>query len=214
MKKFFFCTLVLLFTTVCFGQVRYGIKGGLNIANEELSASQGGATASESGNSIPSFHIGGFAEIPISPNYSFVPEILLSGKGSDFPGTDNLGNSTTVSFRPYYLDIPLDFVYNKKIQGGATFFIGAGPEFSIGLFGKLTDDDSTANIFQAGGLKNFDVAINLISGVELKSGVRLSINYAIGVTSALNEQGGNPDGAGFYNRVFGFSVGYAFNKNK
>ena len=96
MKKIFFCTLVLFFTTVCFSQVRYGIKGGLNVANEQLSASGGGATESESGNAIPSFHIGGFAEIPMSYNYSFVPEILLSGKGSDFPGTDNLGNSTTV----------------------------------------------------------------------------------------------------------------------
>ncbi len=220
MKKIFSVLFLTVVSLISFSQARFGIKGGLNLANETISAEGNGYNGSVNGNTIPSFHIGGFAAIPIAENIDFRPELLLSGKGSNFTTTDtdpldpSFGNPTTAKFRPYYLDIPLNFVYKVPLKTGGTFFIGAGPQFGIGLFGKINLEDSSADFFSKGIAKRFDFGINFIAGVDLKSGMTLSVNYDAGLANIADNseaQPGDPT-AKLTNSLFSFSVGYLFGK--
>jgi hypothetical protein len=215
MKKIFLFTCILLSAIAGFSQVHYGIKGGLNIANEVLSVEDNGVKISESGSTIASFHIGFFADIPVSKNVHFAPELLFSGKGSNFNSTNNNGDPDKVKLRPYYLDIPLNILYTHNLSKGASLFLGAGPQFGYGLFGKATTSDSTQDVFETGGFKKFDFGINFIGGVELMSGLRVSVNYTIGLVSIADDsevQSG--ENVKFKNHVFGISLGYILSKKK
>lgn len=219
MKRITLFIAAILCAAVSFSQISYGLKGSLNIANQSIHVTEGGMSGNESGSSIPSFQIGGFADIHAGKNFSFTPELLLSGEGTNLAGSDpNSGEPLTVKIRLYYLRIPLNLLYETDIKGGAKFFIGAGPDFGFGLFGKTSAGFSSQNSFEDSLFKRFDFGLNFISGVELQSGVRFSINYNLGLSSIIgdtfNSLIGSTDGVDvkWRNRVISFSVGYVLNK--
>ncbi|HLK28420.1 MAG TPA: porin family protein [Puia sp.] len=219
MKKTFLFTLLLAVAVVGFSQVRFGIKGGLNLAGQLLHVKTMGIDVSESGKTIPSFHIGFFGDIPLSENVKFDPEILFNGKGANFNALDNNGGNTeTAKVRPYYLNVPLNLLYYHKLKSGNTaLFIGGGPDFGYGLFGKVSNSDTSENVFQKDGFRRFDFGINFIGGVELTSGVRISINYTLGITSIVDNSAAaqaGVDSETWKNRVFSISVGYLFRAKK
>jgi hypothetical protein len=220
MKSLFLSILVILYVITGFSQVSYGLTGSLNLANQKIKASEGGLTVARNGSSIVSFQVGGFADITLSKNISFAPELMLSGEGCNIPGNDpNTGESITLNFRAYYLRIPLNLLFETELRGNAKFFIGAGPDFGFGLFGKSSVGFSSTNTFQDSLFKRFDLGLNLIAGVELAAGVRLSLNYDLGLSSIVGSTFsslvGNASGGEtihWYNRVISFSVGYIINK--
>jgi hypothetical protein len=221
MKRIILFVVAIFCAAVSFSQVSLGLKGSLNIANQSLHAAQGGMSGSASGSSIPSFQIGGFADIHAGNNFSFTPELLLSGEGTNLAGSDpNSGEAATLKFRLYYLRIPLNLLYEANVRGGAKFFIGGGPDIGFGLFGKTSLGFQSQNSFEDSLFKRFDFGLNFISGVELQSGVRFSINYNLGLSSIIGDTFssliGSTDGVDlkWYNRVISFSVGYVLNKGK
>ena len=82
--------LPILIGIVCLTQLtlaqntRFGLRGGLNIANQKVTVSVLGQKASQSGDAIPSFHIGGMGEIQLSDIFFIQPSLLLSGKGMNY----------------------------------------------------------------------------------------------------------------------------------
>jgi len=221
MKSTILFITAIFCATVSFSQVSYGLKGSLNIANQTIHATESGMSGSASGSSIPSFQIGGFADITAGKNFSFTPELLLSGEGTNLAGSDpNSGEPLTLKFRLYYLRIPLNLLYETEVRGGAKFFIGGGPDIGFGLFGKTSAGFSSQNSFEDSLFKRFDFGLNFISGVELQSGVRFSINYNLGLSSIIGDTFssivGSTDGADikWRNRVISFSIGYVLNKGK
>jgi hypothetical protein len=221
MKRISLFLAVIFCAAVSFCQVSYGLKGSLNIANQTIHATESGMSGSASGSSIPSFQIGGFADIHAGKNFSFTPELLLSGEGTNLAGSDpNTGDPLTLKLRLYYLRIPLNLLYESEIRGGAKFFIGGGPDIGFGLFGKTSEGFQSENSFQDSLFKRFDFGLNFISGVELQSGVRFSINYDLGLSSIIGNTFSSLVGATngadikWHNRVISFSVGYVINKGK
>jgi hypothetical protein len=214
MKSLFLCSLLVLCSFLSFSQAIFGIEGGLNLAHQKLSISDGGATVSEAGSTIPSFRIGFFADSRMGQNFNFIPELLFSGEGSNFNGTDINGNSETEKFRLYYIRVPLNFVYEDKIRGDAKFFIGAGPDFGFGVSGKISTPDSSQSAFVSDGFKRFDFGINFLTGVEIKSGTRFSFNYYLGVASIVSSSINQLTGfdTKWYNRTIGFTVGFPLSK--
>ena len=106
MKKLIFAFLFL--SQIAFGQISYGVKGGLGDA--WYSAGQGSQTI------YPAYALGGFLNYAFG-KVSFQPELLFSHKGSSFlynylgynrnaRSNDNLN----------YLEIPLSFYYSISIQ--------------------------------------------------------------------------------------------------
>ena len=213
MKKFLFlCTAIAVSTTV-FSQARFGIKGGINLANQKIKASVGGQSGSELGDGIVSFHVGGVAEIPLSPSIAFRPELLLSGKGSNLDGTLN-GSSGTVELRPYYIEIPLNLVFTHDFPDGLHFIAGAGPSIGIGAFGKVKYQSLSDDAFQDSGFKRLDFGINLLAGLELNSGLTFGVNFTPGLANIYGQDDVQGIDITWTNRVCAFSVGYMFNRRK
>lgn len=212
MKKVLLVLLAVSTTALVSAQTpRFGIKAGINIANQNLKFQYMGMTADQNGDGIVGFHIGGVADIPLSSKFSFRPELLLSGKGSNFDGTDEDGNPTEAEIRPYYLEVPLNFVYHHTFPTQLQFFGGFGPSIGYGIFGKAKSRGMSDDIFQDGGYKRFDFGLNVLAGLELKSGLTFSANFTPGLANIYD--GNDVVGASdvkFKNTSFGISIGYMF----
>jgi hypothetical protein len=214
MKKFLFlCTAIAVSTTVFSQQARFGIKGGVNLANQKIKASiPGMGSGSENGDGIVSFHIGGVAEIPFSPRFSFRPELLLSGKGTDLDGNLN-GTPGTAKFRPFYIEVPLNVVFTHDFPDGIHFYAGAGPSVGFGVFGKAKYENLSDDVFQDSGFKRLDFGINLLAGIELNSGVTFGVNFTPGLANIYGQDLEGID-VNWTNRVFAFSVGYMLKRRR
>jgi hypothetical protein len=80
MKKIFVAIVAFIGLGSLHAQnVKYGLKGGLNIANLNVSGE-----ASPSMNSIVNLHIGAFAEFKINKKVAFQPELLYSMQGAKY----------------------------------------------------------------------------------------------------------------------------------
>lgn len=218
MKKFLFlCTAIAVSMTV-FSQVRFGVKGGLNLANQKIKLSLMGESIDRSGDGIASFHIGGVAEVPISQHFAFRPELLVSGKGMNLDAEDpDTEEPFTAKIRPFYLEVPLNFVYTHEFPTGLRFYGGAGPSIAYGLFGKVKGNGNSEDAFQDEGFKRFDFGINLLAGVELNSGLTLGVNFTPGlanITDAEDTMSGFDADIKWTNSVFCISVGYMFGRAK
>jgi hypothetical protein len=210
MKKLLFLCTALAVSATVFSQVRFGIKAGANLANQKLKASFMGESASRSGDGIVSFHIGGVAEIPIAQNFAFRPELLLSGKGANMDAEDpNTGDPIKAEFRPFYLEVPLNFVYAHELPTGPRLYFGAGPSIAYGLFGKVKGGGQDDDFFQDGVFKKFDFGINILGGIELASGLNFSISFTPGLANITDADFEDVD-VTWKNSVVGFSVGYMF----
>ena len=216
MKKLFILLTVVCLTQISFSQARFGIRGGLNIANQKINVSAFGDNVSQSGDAIPSFHIGGMGDIKLSELFYLQPSILLSGKGTNFKGEDDFGNPVTAKIRPYYLEIPINLVVKTTLPStNLSIYGGAGPSVGFGLFGKVESDGESDDAFQEDGFKRLDFGINLTAGLETPSGWQFSFHFTPGIANIYNggDVGGGTD-INWKNKVIGFSVGYFFSKNK
>jgi hypothetical protein len=216
MKKFLFlCTAIAVSTTV-FSQARFGFKGGANFANQKLSVSFMGQNVDQNGDGIVSFHVGGVAEIPVSPNFAFRPELLLSGKGCNMTVEDqNTGDETKGEFRAFYLEVPLNLVYTHEFPAGLRFYGGAGPSIAYGLFGKVKGSGQSDDFFQDSAFKRFDFGINIQAGIELTSGITFGVNFTPGLANILDGSGGFDDyDVKWKNSYFGVSVGYMLGRKQ
>ena len=212
MKKLFILLGVLCLTQISFSQSRFGIRGGLNIANQKVTFSGFGEEVSQSGDAIPSFHIGGMGEIQLSELFYLQPSLILTGKGMNFSGEDDFGNPITAKVRPYYLELPVNLVVKTKLPTtNLSIFGGAGPSLGFGVFGNVEAEGEKDDAFQDEGFKRFDFGINLTAGVETQSGWQFSFHFTPGLA---NIYGPEDEDITWKNKVVGFSIGYFFTKAK
>ena len=94
--------------------VRYGIKGGVNLAGVRLSPNPGNLVSG-----LTAFHAGVFAEVPLTARVSFQPELLYSQQG--FSIVNGIGK---VTFN--YLSLPL----LGKLHLTDNISLVAGPQVS------------------------------------------------------------------------------------
>ena len=210
MRKQLLVLLCMTITITSFSQTRFGMRGGLNLANQAVKVSFEGMSASESGDMIPSFHIGGFADVPLSSKFSLRPELVLSGKGSNFAAGDDIGSD--VKLRPYYFEIPVNLLYNHPLNTGGKLFVGAGPVLGIGAFGNIKAEGESEDYFQDGGFKRLDFSLNYVGGVEFQSGLFVSIHFVHGLANTLDVEDDPDASITWKNRTLGFSVGYFFSR--
>ena len=216
MKKLFILSAIVCLTQVSFAQTRFGLRGGLNIANQKISVNAFGDNVSQSGDAIASFHIGGMADIKLSELFYLQPSLLISGKGTDFNGEDDFGNPVTAKIRPFYVEIPVNLVVKTTLPStNLTVYGGAGPSIGFGAFGKVKSDGESEDAFQEDGFKRLDFGINLTAGVETPSGWQFSFHFTPGIA---NIYGGEDVGGGsditWKNKVVGISIGYFLSQNR
>jgi hypothetical protein len=215
MKKLPLLIAVLCLSHVLLAQnTRFGLRGGLNIANQKISVSFMGDKASQSGDAIPSFHIGGMGEIQISDMFFVQPSLLLSGKGMNFSTEDDQGNPIKAKIRPFYLELPINLIIKTQLpNSNLSVYGGAGPSIGYGIFGKVKSGDTDEDAFQDEGFKRFDFGINVTAGVEVPSGWQFSFHFTPGIANIAPSTDGTDADINWKNKVVAFSIGYFLSGN-
>ena len=165
-----------------------------------------------------SWKFGLTAQIPVSEQFVFMPQLNLLSKGGKIDRTIE-GVEVSGDVKNTYLELPLNFVYNT-----GSFFIGAGPSISYGLSGEgdvvveyLGTRDSQSFDVKFDGKKNADedepvlhykaleFGANFIAGYKLSNGIFINAQYNLGLNNIHPDDGNESK-----NKYFGIGIGYYF----
>jgi len=157
--------LVAIISSVSFGQIKYGVKGGLNMANMEYKQSGVSASADR----LVSFEVGGFLNYSINDKISIQPELLFAQYGSKIED---------LKFVENYLSIPIMAKYSIGAIG-----IYAGPQFGYLLSATFDGEDAMD------GMKKIDMGISFGAGYEFEMGLGVDARYYLGLANIADESG-------------------------
>jgi hypothetical protein len=207
MKKILLSVAFLLAVQIAFAQeVKFGIKAGVNFANQDFKLETGGVSISPSTKSIVSFHIAGLVDYGVSSNFSIQPGLSITGKGSKFEAEGATQKSDLM-----YIEIPVNGVAKFAAGSLGKFFIGAGPYAAFGVAGKTKyeegNDTEEMDSFSDEGFKKSDFGLNLLGGLELSNGVTINANYGLGLSNIAQS---SDDEGSIKNKVVSISLGFLF----
>ena len=204
--------MILLTTFSLSAQTTVGINAGVSFANVVIKT-QG---VSASPKLKPGITGGLFADFQLVSNFGFQPALNFVQKG--YLVKDETGKETVTL---NYLEIPVNFVYNKK-----QFYAGAGPSFAYGISGNdkvhysgMPEDNQKVHFgtSENDDLKPFDMGINFLLGYKFKEGLTISANYTLGL-NRINNSNDDPlypdENFKIKNRYFAVKIGYAFSGSK
>lgn len=185
---------------------KFGIKGGMNIANWD-GDTEGIDTKSKIG-----FNIGGFAEIKLSDKFAIQPELLYSAQGmkvDDFNLDDpDLGFITAnAKFNFSYINIPVMFKY----YAAEKFNIEVGPQIGFLTSAKLkvkVDGYGSAEDNIKENFESVDFGLNFGAGYDFTEHFFVNGRYNLGLSNIAKTEEG--EDAKINNSVFSINVGYKF----
>ncbi|WP_312344587.1 porin family protein [Chryseobacterium binzhouense] len=184
--------------------VRFGIKGGMNVS----SLSKDGALEDQ-GSKI-GFNAGVFANIPVAESFSIQPEVLYSQYGDKYDDTNIAGNRISYARHHDYIAVPVMFQYNLI----PNFYLEAGPEFGflINAKEKLKNETQNDVIAESNDYKDrlngFNVGIGLGAGYYFTDNIGITARYVAGVTDIAKDRPANSDA--IRNNVFQVGLAYKF----
>ncbi|WP_417238152.1 porin family protein [Bizionia sp.] len=220
MKKLLVCAVVAVFSigSLSAQDVRFGVKGGLNLAN--LVGDFGiydGYYGVDDPEMKVGFHIGGVAEVKFSEKFAVQPELLFSNQGYKSK-YDFAGAKADYKVNLNYINLPI-MVKFFPIDG---LSIEAGPQvgFLIAAKDELNDyeisidPEDPDNVDTSDKYKSIDFGMNIGAGYELPSGLFFAARYNIGISKVDDVDDGL---TGIFsgslsrkNRVFQLSAGFMF----
>lgn len=174
MKKVTGLVLIILMAFIAVpvkSQLKFGVKGGLNISSVHLNSDILKA------DNVTGFQIGPMIEttIPLI-GVELDAAILYSQKGMDVKS--ETGTSTNV--KTDYIDVPvnLKWKFGLPIIKG---YLAAGPYIGFRVGGDKFWEIPGSVVGQVKA-KNFSAGLNFGAGVELISHLQVGINYGLGLT--------------------------------
>ncbi len=201
------------------------LKGGLNLANVSINDNGG----IDDAKTLASFHVGIIGDLEVTSFFAIQPGLVFTGKGTKTQsGTSGNANWYRATSNPYYLEVPVNFVF-KTPTSPVRFFAGAGPYFAMGISGKnkvegailgagfssennikfSNDDPSTLNEEEGAGfgiMKRVDYGLNGLAGIET-SNIVLSANYGLGLAKLQSGSNAGEDNNNKH-RVISFTLGF------
>ncbi|MBL7857498.1 MAG: PorT family protein [Cyclobacteriaceae bacterium] len=191
MKKIILSFALLTLAFGAFAQgISGGIKGGLNLANQNYDVE--GFTISPDNRT--SFHLGGYLNVGFSESFSLQPELLFNSVGAKYTGDGDY------LMKLNYISVPVMFKYNPA----PIFNIHAGPQFGFLMSAKGESDGDSEDIKD--DLKGLDFGFGLGAGVDLPMGLNFSARYILGLSNIVDELDSS-DGK-VTNNVIQLSIGY------
>lgn len=167
MKKLFTTLLVamaLMVSTAAQAQIKFGLKGGLNVTNMSFDSDV-----------IDQSNQEGFF---VGPTVKFTLPIV--GLGVDlsalYDQRDAKLNDETVSQRS--INVPLNVRYGIGLGSLASVYLAAGPQFGFNVGNKnidITNDENTGGF----KFKDSNFSINLGAGVSLINHIEIGFTYNI-----------------------------------
>ena len=174
MKKVTGLVLIILMAFIAVpakSQLKFGVKGGLNISSVHLNSDILKA------DNVTGFQIGPMIEttIPLI-GVGLDAAILYSQKGMDVKS--ETGTATNV--KTDYIDVPvnLKWKFGLPIIKG---YLAAGPYIGFRVGGDKFWEIPGSVVGQVKA-KNFSAGLNFGAGVELISHLQVGINYGLGLT--------------------------------
>ena len=176
MKKFF--TLVVLLATMTVAaqaQVKFGVKGGLNLTTMKIDAS-----VADKSNQTGFF---------IGPTVNFTLPIVGLGIDAsalyDQRSSKATAGNTSETLKQQSIQIPINLRYGFGLGNTASLYIFAGPQFGFNI------GDKSANIVDNAlewRLKDSNLSANVGVGLMLLNHLQVSANYniALGTTGETN----------------------------
>ncbi len=174
-------------STASSSPARFGVKAGLNISS--FSDSDSGSKAG--------FYGGVFANIPVSQDFSFQPEVLYSGMGAKAKDNSDLKANLD------YISVPLMLQYNAL----PNLYLEAGPQFSFLINSKLKYKSNSADGKDL--FKGFDFGLGLGAGYYFTQNIGVSARYVAGLTDILKNRPDLSEDKS-KNGVFQIGLGYKF----
>lgn len=163
-----------------------GIKAGINIANQDISATGfSPETTSQIG-----FHGGVFAVFMFTEKMGIQPELLYSTGGSEVEITGEIYTE-----KLGYIILPVLFRYNIS----DVFSLHAGPQFGFLMSAEEEYAGDTYDIKD--DFKGSDIAASFGLEVDLPIKLGIGARYALGLTDIV-EEGGSWSGAEVKNGTF------------
>jgi len=208
---------ITLFTvTVCLAmampakaQIKFGVKGGLNLASASLSDAW---DAKGNADNYTGFFIGPMVDITIPIIGLGVDGALMYSQKGTKISFDDLGSTT---FKQQGIEIPVNLKYSIGLGSLASIYFAAGPSF---YFNMKSDDDFTFN--SVAGSLDYDkseVSLNLGAGVKLLRHLQLGVNYNMGLTDSAKAKIDSPssawdaiNGESYKSKMWQVSVAYLF----
>jgi opacity protein-like surface antigen len=181
--------------------VKFGVKGGLNIANFSGDV--------EDNSSKVGFNVGGFVEIKISDKFAVQPELLYSTQGTKFKMLEGV-DSAEIKFNLEYINIPVMakyFVADKfSLEAGPQigFLTSAKADYTATIDGETeTGDENIKKNFES-----VDFGLNFGAGYEFTENLSASVRYNLGLSNIAKTEA--DDNTKLTNNVFSLSLGYKF----
>jgi len=185
-------TIVVIFGMIMTAKgqdIKFGIKGGLNLA-----------TLSDNGSGLnfrPAFHFGIVSEYRISDNFSIQPELLYSSQGQKYHGGSVL--------KLNYLNLPImaNYLVSENI------FIEAGPQFGVLLSAKGENEaESSESLID--NYRSIDFGISLGLGYKFEGGLNVNVRYYFGIANVHDWLDEFISDRKTRNKVLQLSIGYLF----
>jgi opacity protein-like surface antigen len=182
---------------------KFGVKGGLNVANFE------GDTGLDMKSKV-GFHVGGFVAIKLSDKFTLQPEVLYSTQGAKADNIQQDINGTIytadVDFNLDYVNVPL----MVKYYAAEKFNIELGPQlgFLTSAKVKATVDGTSAEEDVKDQFESMEYGVNVGAGYDFTEKLSAGLRYNLGLSNIAKTEPG--DDSKLTNTVFSVSLGYKF----
>ena len=194
MKKLILVIASALVTFVASAQIRFGVKGGVNIANISYS----GTESQPPFQSITGYNGGAFIVLPLTSKFSLQPEVVYSTQGTSF-NSQNM----EVKVNYNYLNIPILFKYHHA----SGLFAETGPQFGYLISAKDISGDLSGDIKSSTQSSDFSWVFGLGYKIPIIN-IGVDARYNLGLTNIDKDASA---GAGtLKNSVFQFGLFYIF----
>ena len=166
--------VALLLATPAQAQFSWGVKGGVNLGNNDLMALKDKSCALDVSN-YTGFFIGPKAELRI-------PILGFGVEAAAMYGQNGMSIGNNETFKQNSFLIPLNLKYIFGLGNIANIFVAAGPEFGFNIgdtqkFVSSLNEEKTSGGVQGYVTKRSTLAINVGIGATLINHLQVSINY-------------------------------------
>ena len=210
-SKHIFLIVLLAFNSGLFAQ--FGIKTGVNMANEIKSFSRADIAAGFDSRNLNGYQIGLiYQAMPKKSGLGFEIAAILTQKGSAFTDTSTVAGVIQKGYRELnYVEVPFNLRYRLSLGFIGVYGI-AGIYGSYELSGKTVNEitDATQNSTYPTFMDHVDYGYNLGLGLELFRKIQLGGTWTQGIKTTPTTTSGLPTPITSSNRVFSVNLVYLF----
>ena len=171
-KALVICSLALLSFIPASAQFSWGIRGGLNLVNNDITEVSGKSATDK--DSYTGFFIGPMAEVQIPIiGIGIDASLLYSQKGFEVSNEETMKNHS--------LAIPVSLKYSLGLGNFAAVYFAAGPQFDFKI-GDLEREYKDGDDTKEFALEKSTWSINVGAGVKLLNHIQAGVNYNIPVS--------------------------------